>query len=224
MPLRLRNQLVKSLPAADARRAQLAAAERWARAHLGSLAHEARVGEIAGHLFDITARLHGLGRCRDGHLLRLACLLHDVGRSVDDATHPAEGAAMILRDASLPLTPAERRALAYLTLYHRGDVPAAGHDDVLHPTDDHAGLLDVLALLRGADALDSRSLESPRLVFALRAAGQRTELRITCYVQTDCPKVRRVYRRRKKFRLLEERFGCRVQIDVASAQGLRLVA
>jgi exopolyphosphatase/pppGpp-phosphohydrolase len=211
-------------PAAVAHHAQVEAAERWACRRLGTIVHEQRVVEIASNIFDITGRLHRMSRRRDGHLLRLACLLHDVGRSVDDAEHPAEGAAMILRDTTLPLSPTDRRALAYLTLYHRGDVPAAGEDDVLHAEDDHEALLDVLALLRGADALDSRSLESPRLVFTLRGSGRRTTLFVHCYVQEDSPKIQRVYRRRKKFRLLEERFGCSVAIDVQNAQDLRLVA
>jgi exopolyphosphatase/pppGpp-phosphohydrolase len=210
--------------AAAARRAQAVAVERWVRDRLGTIGHEVRVAEIAANVFDITAGFHRLSRCRDGHLLRLSSLLHDVGRSVDDARHPAEGAAMILRDTTMPLAPVERRALAYLTLYHRGDVPAAGDDDVLHPEDNHGALLDLLALLRGADALDSRSLESPQVVFALRGSARQTELHVTCYLQTDSPKLRRVYRRRKKFRLLEERFDCRVVVDVQSAHDLRLVA
>ena len=224
MASRLRDNHHRASLAAAARRAQVAAAERWVRDRLGTIGHELRVAEIGASVFDITARFHQLSRCRDGHLLRLASLLHDVGRSVDDAHHPAEGAAMILRNTTLPLAPVERRALAYLTLYHRGDVPAAGDDDVLHPEDDHGALLDLLALLRSADALDSRSLESPRVVFALRGAGPRTELQVTCYLQTDSPKLKRVYQRRKKFRLLEERFDCRVNVEVRSAQDLRLVA
>ena len=203
---------------------QVAATQRWVRRALGRVEHELRVAEISATLFDITAPLHRLDRGRDAHLLHLASLLHDIGRSVDDANHPAEGAAMILADSGLSLSPAERRALAYLTLYHRGDVPAAGDDDVLHPDDDHATLRTALALLRCADALDSRSLESPRLVIALAGEGRRPELRITCYVRTDSEKVRRAYGRRKKFRLLEEVLGCDVSVEVALAQVLRMVA
>lgn len=206
------------------RQAQLTATERWVRRRLGSAAHELRVADIASTVFGLTASLHGLDPRRDAHLLRLASLVHDVGRCVDDADHPARGAAMVLADTALPLGAAERRALAYLTLYHRGDVPDAGDDDVLHPEDDVVALRKVLALLRCADVLDSRSLESPRLVFCLRGPVRRPELHVTCYVQADSPKVRRVYRRRKKFHLLEETLGCRVTIEVAVAHELRMVA
>lgn len=213
-------------PFRDARsRARLAAVEAWVRGHLGSVAHERRVAEIAGTVFDLAAPLHALGPA-DARLLRMASLVHDVGRSADEAEHPARGAAMLLRDESLPLSAAERRGLAYLTLYHRGPVPRPGDDDVLHPDDDHAGLLKLLGLLRCADGLDSRSLESPRLVFALLAGRdtRRPLLRVTCYLQTESEKVRRVYQRRKKFRLLEQTLGCHVEVEVARAQALRMVA
>jgi hypothetical protein len=87
-------------------------------------------------------------------------------------------------------------------------------------------MLRLLALLRAADALDSRSLETPRLVFALGGRPQRlpVELRVHCYLHADTPKARKVYRRRKKFRLLEDVLGCRVEIEIAHAHALRLVA
>jgi len=207
-------------------RAQLEAVEKWVRRKLGTVEHERRVAEIGGTVLELTSPLHALDRRRDGRLLCLAALVHDVGRSIDDEEHPAQGAAMLLADDSLPIAPAERRTLAYLTLYHRGSVPAVGDDDVLHPEDDRAGLLTLLGMLRCADGLDSRSLESPRLVFALLAgsgAGRAT-LRVNCYLQTESEKARRVYQRPKKFRLLEQTLGCRVEVDVASAQALRMVA
>jgi hypothetical protein len=218
---------------------KLAAAERWAAEHLGRSSHERRVASVAATLFDLTALLHGLASLADRRLLQFAALVHDVGRCEGKAAHPASGAAMVLSDESLPLTAAERRAVAYLTLHHRGAVPPAGADDVLHhDADDAERLIKLLALLRAADALDSRSLESPQLVFALvpgpaRAgtgasarAGERARprLRVTCYLQTDSPKARRVYERRKKFRLLEDVLGCRVEVEIFTAHALRMVA
>lgn len=206
------------------------AVQRWVARRLGGVRHEQQVAAIAANLFDLTLPLHGLSLA-DRRLLRLAALVHDVGRRVSKEEHPTEGAWMLLADTTLPLLPAERRALAYLTCYHRGGVPLPGHDAVLHAADDHDRLLRVLALLRAADALDSRSLVPGRLVFALvgadpaaRGGAGRTLLRATCYTETDCPKARRVYRRRKKFRLLEELLGVRMEVDIAQAEALRLVA
>jgi exopolyphosphatase / guanosine-5'-triphosphate,3'-diphosphate pyrophosphatase len=192
---------------------------RWAHRHLGSLEHERRVGDIAGTLFTLTAPRHELTSYHR-RLLALAATVHDVGRCDGEGGHEIAGAKMILRDDALPLTPSERRALAYLTRYHRGDVPDAGRDRMLRDGDDHAALRLTLALLRAADALDSRSLASPRLVFALRG---RT-LRIACYLDDDCAKARKAYGRRKKFRLLEELLNCRVEIDVRYAEALSMVA
>ncbi len=77
--------------------------------------------------------------------------------------------------------------------------------------------------------LDSRSLES--LVFALAspAGGGRMAplaLRVHCYLRSDSLKARQVYRRRKKFRLLEELLDCRVDVEIAHAHAhaLRMVA
>lgn len=198
--------------------------ERWVARRLGSIEHERRVITIASRLFELTWPLHQL---TEGHLevLRLAAVVHDVGRSIDSKTHPVQGARLVLSESSLPLTMTERRALAYLTLYHKGSVPEAGRDAILGRSDDADHLRQVLSLLRAADALDSRSLESPRLVFALVGSGTRLPtLHVTCYLEADCAKARRVYQRRKKFRLLEELLGCQVEIEVARAAALGMVA
>ncbi len=203
------------------------AVERWVARHLGAVDHEQRVAQIASTLFNLTWPLHQMPAA-ELKLLRLAAAVHDVGRSVDDDNHPVEGANMLLDDEHLPLSATERRLLAYLTLHHRGPVPAAGRDAILHRTDDADRLLHVLALLRAADTLDSRALDAPaRMVFALVAAPSRTarrQLRATCYLATDCAKARRVYRRRKKFRLLEELLDVRVDVQIDHAEALRLVA
>ena len=108
----------------------------------------------------------------------------------------------------------------YLTRYHRGDVPEARADDILRRDDDQEKVRVLLALLRAADSLDSRSIESPRLVFALRDR----RLHITCYLDEDTPRARKVYGRRKKFRLLEELLDCRVELHIVQAEQLQMVA
>src|SRR5579884_2789640 len=199
--------------------AQHHALERWVLRHLGSIEHERRVTQIVSKLFDLSWPLHGL-RMTDRRVLRLAAIVHDVGRAIDDDTHPEQGARMLIEDDRLPLNAPERRVLAYLTRYHRGRPPQAGEGEFIRPSDDADRWLLMLALLRGADALDGRSLESPRLVFAL--LGRR--LHVTCYLDELTEKARRVYTRRKKFRLLEELLDCQVEVTVAQAEALLLVA
>lgn len=197
---------------------QYQALQAWVLRELGSVSHELRVTEIASKLFDLTWPLHGLGRS-DRRLLRLAAMVHDVGRSIDDETHPEQGARMVLETAQLPLNFAERRSLAYLTLYHRGKPPELGADEVLRKNDDAETLRKILALLRSADALDGRSLESPRIMFQL--TGSR--LQITCYLENDTPKARKAYTRLKKHRLLQDLFGCQVELH-AERIALKMVA
>jgi exopolyphosphatase/pppGpp-phosphohydrolase len=224
--MRLSRELAAPVDDVDAGCPKYAAARRWVSRHLGATRHEDRVASIASHLFDLTLPLHALSP-GNRRLLRLGAMVHDVGRCVSKADHPSDGAAMLQADASLPLTSVERRALTYLTLHHRGAVPAAGRDEILGKSDDADRLLLLLAMLRGADALDSRSLEPAPLVFALggmKLYARRRDLRITCYLERDCPKARKVYRRRKKFRLLEDLLGVRVEVEIDRADALRLVA
>jgi exopolyphosphatase/pppGpp-phosphohydrolase len=195
--------------------------------HLGQdIRHEHQVAAIATSLFDLTRPIHRLSLA-DRRLLRLGAMVHDVGRSVSKPEHPSQGAAMIIADRALPIASLERRALAYFTLYHRGDVPESGRDAILSKADDHDRLLHLLAILRSADALDSRSLEPARLVFAMMPAAAPDEqrvLRTTCYLEKESPKARKVYRRRKKFRLLESLLDLRFEVEIDHAEALRLVA
>jgi exopolyphosphatase/guanosine-5'-triphosphate,3'-diphosphate pyrophosphatase len=185
---------------------------------LGAIDHERRVSRVAGTLFDLTAALHGLGPS-DRRLLQLAAIVHDVGRSEGNAGHAVAGCRMLLDDAWLPLTAAERRVVGYLTLHHRGPVPDLGKDDVLADGDDRRAVRVLLALLRAADALDGRSIESPRLVFALRGR----HLRVGVYLDEDSPKARKAYGKRKKLRLLEDLLDCRVEVEIRLAEALSLV-
>jgi len=52
----------------------------------------------------------------------------------------------------------------------------------------------------------------------------RRTIQIHCYVEKDTPKIRRMFTRKKKFRLLEETLGCEVNVELALSDGLRLVA
>jgi len=182
---------------------------RWVRRRLGGLRHERRVVRIARALFDLTREWHGLdGRGR--RLLELAAIVHDVGRAVDDDEHPAEGARLILGDERLPLTAGERRALAYLTRYHRGAVPGLGQDGLLHDGDARSELRVLLALLRAADALDGRKVRPDALCFAVRG----DQIAVTCYADASRAKVRKYFGRRKKFKLLTSLLGCRVKVTL----------
>jgi len=198
---------------------RVAALRDWVHDRLGDVRHERRVAAIAAKLAQVARPLHSL-RPEHGRLLRMAALVHDVGRFKERKNHPTLGAELILRRDKLPLSPFERRALAYLTRYHRGGVPEIGKDGILKPEDDPDLMRTLLAFLRAADAMDCRSLPSPRLRIELN--GRR--IRIVCGLIDDTSKARRVFSRRKKLRLLEETLDCDVQVEVRSAARLTAVA
>jgi exopolyphosphatase/pppGpp-phosphohydrolase len=201
-----RTESESASPLSDASHRSLAS---WVRRRAGSSDHERRVAQIAGALFDLTQDLHDLSQ-RAQWTLIAAALVHDVGKSVDNDEHARIGANIILTDATLDLSSTSRRWLAYLTLYHRGQVPAPGKDEVLRPSDDARGLLKMLAILRAADTLDSRSLEVPRLLMMRR----ENRLRIGCYLREVDPRAFRAFCRPKKYRLLEQTLNCDVDVEV----------
>lgn len=184
-------------------------AARWARQRVGRIGHERRVMSLALGLFDLTRDFHKLQN-RHRNLLLLGALLHDVGRSVDHKNHPAIGAAIILKDAKLPLRPRDRRRVAYLARYHRGAVPKIRFDEILQSGDSRKAMRCVLAILRAADGLDSRTIRPPRIGMSIK--GQK--LQIVCSIDSENEKATRVLGRRKKFRLLEELLGLKIQIRI----------
>jgi len=191
----------------------------WVSSQLGGNRHERRVAAIARSLFELTTPMHDLNR-GDLRLLKLAAYLHDVGRSEQNKNHAAIGARIIRRDRTLPLKKRQRRALAYMALRHRGRVPDAENDPALGRVNDPGKVRLLLGFLRAADGLDSRGLATPRLSISRR--GQ--VIRVVCRLREDTAKARRIFTRRKKFRLLEELLECRVEVVVVAKRRLRAVA
>jgi exopolyphosphatase/pppGpp-phosphohydrolase len=188
------------------------AVETWVKSHLASLQHERRVKEIAGRLFDLTRPLHALKES-DRRTLLLAAVVHDVGRSVDDRTHPQQGAKLLREARELPLPKKQRAELIQLTRLHRGKIES-------ERVRLSRRMLVLLALLQAADGLDSRAIESPKLVMAIRDR----RLHITCYLDDLSVKAMKVYSRRKKFALLEQILNCRVDVNLVEGRELRMVA
>ncbi|MCS7034290.1 MAG: HD domain-containing protein [Phycisphaerae bacterium] len=182
---------------------------RWVARRLCTLRHERRVRSLADELFRLLRPRHGL-RAFDQQILRLAALLHDVGRTVNDRRHPQIGCEMILIDRVMPLSPLERRCLAYLTRFHRGAVPEIGYDGILLASDPRRAMRRVLAILRAADALDGRQHAPPQIRMKLRGS----KLKLRCYLSSDCRRARKFFSRRKKFRLLEELLHVKVDLGV----------
>jgi exopolyphosphatase/guanosine-5'-triphosphate,3'-diphosphate pyrophosphatase len=185
---------------------------RWVGAHLGQTRHERRVMRVAVRLFDLTAPIHGLSK-RERLLLKLAALVHDVGRCRGARRHHLHGERMLRKARELPLNSRQRRALRYLTLFHRGQVPAVGEDGILRPGDGRKRLRIVLAILRAADTLDNRRHGAP-VALAMRLHASPRRLHVRCHIDGDVNKARKAYLRPKKFKLLSQTMSIRATVDV----------
>ncbi len=186
----------------------------WVRRRLGSVAHELRVARVAKMLFSLTRRWHGLGAA-DCRLLVLGALVHDVGRCMGDKKHAYNGAQMVMKDKWLPLGESDRRRVAYLTRHHKGKVPAVGEDGILDSAcDDLESMRILLALLRAADGLDSRTQGGPNLVLTLHGRI----VQIHGYVEMDVTEAGRLFGRGKKMALLEEALDCQVRTEWFSTE------
>src|SRR6266850_819459 len=171
---------------------------------------ERRVAAIAVRLFDLLAPHHGLSE-KYRKLLHLAALLHDAGRVYGAEGHEHSGAAMVLYHRRLPLSPRQRRAIAYLVRFHRGPVPSViSQQQILQRGDQHQKLRLLLGILRASDAVDSRRLRPPTIIIKRTAR----KLRITCLVHEELAEARRRLGGPGKFKLLETALGLVVRLRI----------
>jgi exopolyphosphatase / guanosine-5'-triphosphate,3'-diphosphate pyrophosphatase len=118
-------------------------------------AHTRPVAALALGMFDQLARL-GLhrGDATERELLWAACMLHDIGMSVDYDDHHKHSRYLIL-SAGLPgFSPTETAIVAQAARYHRKGLPDPGPLQALFGEDDRARLDRCAVLLRLAEDLE----------------------------------------------------------------------
>lgn len=116
--------------------------------------HALHTRQLAWQLFDELKALHGLdGEARQ--LLGLAALLHDIGHTVDGATHHKHSYQLI-REARLPGVEGQSQELvALVARYHRKKAPTRKHPAFAALAREERRLVRTLAgILRVADGLD----------------------------------------------------------------------
>lgn len=206
----------RSAASSSAAKSRLQVVTAFVKAQLGDARHERRVIELAKRLLKALGPQSGLWHGpADLETLELGIMLHDVGRGKDDARHPELGARLIRKApfAALPLSAKERRIVAYLARYHRGAVPKEGLDDILRKGE-YRRAVRMLALLRAADTLDSRSSGSVRVRIRRLGAGNCLLIQLGGNQgERGAGRARKVLGKRKKFRLLEEVMGLRVELQ-----------
>jgi exopolyphosphatase/guanosine-5'-triphosphate,3'-diphosphate pyrophosphatase len=117
--------------------------------------HTEHVAALALGMFDELARL-GLheGDPRERELLWAACMLHDVGMSIDYDDHHKHSRYLILNGALPGFAPVETAIIAQAARYHRKGMPAPGPLGALFGDGDAERLDRCATLLRLAEDLE----------------------------------------------------------------------
>ena len=150
--------------------------------------HTEHVAMLALGMFDELARL-GLheGDKRERELLWAACMLHDIGMSIDYDDHHKHSRYLILNGALPGFTPVETAIIAQSARYHRKGMPAPGPMSALFGDGDAARLDRCATLLRLAEDLErSRDQLVRRTSIALRKDA--VELRLIADGEAAVPR------------------------------------
>ncbi len=150
--------------------------------------HTEHVAALALGMFDELARL-GLhdGDSRERELLWAACMLHDIGMSIDYDDHHKHSRYLILNGGLPGFTPAETAIIAQSARYHRKGMPAPGPMAAVFDEGDLERLDRCAALLRLAEDLErSRDQLVRRTSIAL--SGDEVELRLISDGESAVPR------------------------------------
>jgi exopolyphosphatase/guanosine-5'-triphosphate,3'-diphosphate pyrophosphatase len=151
-------------------------------------AHTHHVAALALGMFDELARL-GLhdGDARERELLWAACMLHDIGMSVDYDDHHKHSRYLILNGGLPGFTPVETAIIAQSARYHRKGMPVPGPMAALFGEGDLGRLDRCAVLLRLAEDLErSRDQLVRRTSIAL--CGDEVELRLISDGESAVPR------------------------------------
>ncbi|CQR73167.1 guanosine pentaphosphate phosphohydrolase [Sporomusa ovata DSM 2662] len=116
--------------------------------------HAAAVETWSMLLFDKLARIHGLSE-RHRQLLRIAAILHDIGKHVNLRRHYFYSYRLIISSDILGFSKAERHEIANIAYYHSKGVPSDADANFAYLTPDQKVAVSKLsAIIRLADAID----------------------------------------------------------------------
>jgi exopolyphosphatase/guanosine-5'-triphosphate,3'-diphosphate pyrophosphatase len=176
--------------------------------------HSLVVSKFSLRLFDELQSLHRMGNS-ERIWLRLASLLHDVGKSVCGPLHHKASRDIIVKEADLPFRKRVRKMIGLVARYHRGELPEDTHKYYRRLDDDSKRCVCQLsALVRLADALDA---EHKQMVISISCTirNDRVILYILTRDETDLSKVAR------KADLFEKVFGKTIDVRTVVASRLR---
>jgi len=150
--------------------------------------HTQHVATLALGMFDELARL-GLhpGDARERELLWAACMLHDIGMSIDYDDHHKHSRYLILNGGLAGFTPLETAIIAQAARYHRKGMPAPGPMAALFGEGDAERLDRLATLLRLAEDLE-RSRDQLVRSTSLELANGTVELRLIAAGESAVPR------------------------------------
>ncbi|HEY1688426.1 MAG TPA: Ppx/GppA phosphatase family protein [Solirubrobacteraceae bacterium] len=174
-----------------------------ARRYAMDAPHSRHVAELALHMFDELAEL-GLhpGEQVERELLWAACMLHDIGMSVDYDDHHKHSRYLIL-NAGLPgFAPVEVAVIAQAARYHRKGMPDPGSLAPLFGKRDRERLARCATLLRLAEDLE-RSRDQLVTQTSFAAKNGTVRLQLSADGDTAVPR----WAARREGELFERAFG-----------------
>ncbi len=116
--------------------------------------HAAAVEKWSMLLFDKLARIHGLGE-RHRLLLKVAAILHDIGKHVNLRRHYFYSYRLIISSDILGFSRAERHVIANVAYYHSKGVPSDADGNFAELTPNQkVNVSKLSAIIRLADAID----------------------------------------------------------------------
>jgi exopolyphosphatase/guanosine-5'-triphosphate,3'-diphosphate pyrophosphatase len=170
--------------------------------------HALNVSTLATQLFDQLQADHGLNR-HHRLLLEIAALLHDVGKFINESAHHKHSQYIVQNSDVFGLNSDDMRILSNVVRYHRKSLPTRTHISFMSlQREERLAVMKMAALLRVADALDTRHSSSIRAVSLERGDE---ELFIRCSNQGDLSAERHSIG--LKGDLFEETFGLRVILE-----------
>lgn len=176
-------------------------------------AHVMHVADLSARIFDAMQREHGLSP-RQGLLLRVAAILHDIGGFVSTRAHHKHSYYLISNSEIFGLRRDEQMVVALTARYHRRSGPKPTHLEFMSlPREQRIVVSKLAAILRVADALDQGRLQQIRDVEFEHTPG---ELVIYAAGVPDLSLERRALE--VKADLFEDVYGLRVRLDESQRQ------
>ena len=176
-------------------------------------AHTEHVARLALGLFDelAAAGLHEGDRW-ERELLFSACVLHDIGMSVDYDDHHKHSRYLILNAGLAGFEPREVALIAQATRYHRKGMPDFGELAPLTQDGDEHRLDRLAILLRLAEDLERSRDQSVR---AAHVAAENGTIRLA--LESDGAASVERWAAQREVELFDRAFGRRLKVDAVAA-------